>query len=59
MNKDQIKGTIKEAVGKVQEKTGELIGSTNQQVKGLIKENEGKLQKKVGDAEETIKDKKI
>lgn len=59
MNENQIKGTIKEAVGKVQEKTGELIGSTNQQVKGLIKEKEGKLQKKVGDAQEIIEDKKI
>jgi len=28
MNKDQVKGTIKDAAGKVQEKTGQVIGST-------------------------------
>ena len=56
MNKDQVKGAVKEAAGKVQAKTGEMVGSTNQQVKGLLKEAEGKLQKKVGNAEEVIKD---
>ena len=35
MNKDQIKGTIKDAAGKVQEQTGKLTGSTGQQLKGL------------------------
>jgi uncharacterized protein YjbJ (UPF0337 family) len=56
MNKDQVKGAAKELAGKVQAKTGEMIGSTNQQVKGHIKEAEGKLQKKVGNSEETLKD---
>jgi uncharacterized protein YjbJ (UPF0337 family) len=56
MNKDQIKGTAKEIAGKVQEKTGQALGSTSQQAKGLAKEAEGKAQKKVGDAKETLKD---
>lgn len=56
MNKDQVKGAVKEVAGKVQSKTGEMVGSTNQQVKGLLKEAEGKLQKKVGNAEEALKD---
>jgi uncharacterized protein YjbJ (UPF0337 family) len=56
MNKDQAKGAVKEATGKVQEKAGELIGSPRQQAKGLAKEVEGKAQKRVGDAKETIKD---
>ena len=56
MNKDQVKGAVKEAAGKVQEKTGELVGSKSQQAKGMAKEVEGKAQKKVGDAEETLKD---
>jgi uncharacterized protein YjbJ (UPF0337 family) len=56
MNKDQVKGTAKEVAGKVQEKAGEVTGSTTQQVKGLAKEVEGKTQKKVGDAKEVLKD---
>jgi uncharacterized protein YjbJ (UPF0337 family) len=56
MNKDQVKGTAKEVAGKVQEKAGEVTGSTTQQAKGLAKEAEGKTQKKVGDAKEVLRD---
>lgn len=56
MNKDQVKGAVKEVAGKVQSKTGELVGSTNQQAKGLVKEAEGKMQKKMGDTEKVLKD---
>ena len=56
MNKDQIKGGLKEVAGKVQEKTGEVVGSKSQQAKGMAKEVEGKAQKGVGDAKETLKD---
>lgn len=56
MNKDQIVGTAKDIAGKVQEKTGEITGSTSQQVKGVAKQVEGKLQKGVGDAREAVKD---
>ena len=47
---------MKEAAGKVQQKTGEAIGSTEQQVKGLAKQGEGKVQKTVGNAKEVLKD---
>ena len=56
MNKDQVKGAVKDAAGKVQEKTGQVIGSTEQRAKGLAKEVEGKTQKSVGDAKEVLKD---
>lgn len=56
MNKDQIKGSVKDAAGKVQEKAGEAIGSTEQQAKGLGKQVEGKTQKAVGDVKEGVKD---
>jgi uncharacterized protein YjbJ (UPF0337 family) len=56
MNKDQVKGAVKEVAGKVQKKTGEIVGSPEQQVKGLVKEAEGKMQKNVGDAKEVLKD---
>jgi len=56
MNKDQIKGAAKDAAGKVQQKAGEVVGSTSQQAKGLAKQVEGKVQKGVGDAREAVKD---
>ena len=56
MNKDQVKGAIKEVAGKVQEKTGDLVGSKRQQAKGIAKEVAGKAEKKVGDAKEALKD---
>ena len=56
MNKDQVKGVIKDAAGKVQQKTGEVIGSDEQQAKGLYKQAEGKAQKALGDVKEVLKD---
>lgn len=56
MNSDQVKGTAKDAAGKVQRKTGEAIGSTKQQVKGAAKQAEGKAQKAAGDIREQIED---
>ena len=56
MNKDQVKGAVKDAAGKVQEKAGEAIGSNEQRAKGLAKQVEGKTEKKVGDAKEVLKD---
>src|SRR5450631_72408 len=56
MNKDQVRGTVKEATGKVQEVTGKVTGSAEQQVKGLTKQAEGKAQKNIGDVKEAVKD---
>ena len=57
MNKNQVEGAVKDAAGKVQQKTGELVGSDKQQVKGLVKQAEGKTQKAVGDIENAVKTK--
>jgi uncharacterized protein YjbJ (UPF0337 family) len=57
MNKDQVKGVVKDVAGKVQEKAGKLVGSKEQQVKGLSKQVAGKAQKGVGDLKQAIKDK--
>ena len=50
MNRDQVKGRMKEAVGKIQQKAGKATGSISQQAKGLAKQGVGKVQKNVGDA---------
>jgi uncharacterized protein YjbJ (UPF0337 family) len=54
MNKDQVKGSVKDVAGKVQEKAGELTGSDSQQIKGMKNQVEGKIQKGVGDVKEAI-----
>ena len=56
MNTDQVKGAVKDAAGKVQQKTGEVTGNQSQQAKGLAKQAEGKVQKNVGNAKEVLKD---
>jgi uncharacterized protein YjbJ (UPF0337 family) len=56
MNRDQVKGSVKDVAGKVQRKVGEAIGSTDQQVKGAAKQVEGKAQKAVGNVKEAYKD---
>lgn len=53
MNKDQVKGAVKDAAGKVQRKVGEAMGSNKQQAKGMAKQAEGKMQKAAGDMKES------
>ena len=48
MNRDQVKGSVKDAAGKIQRKVGEMTGSATQQVKGAAKQVEGKIQKGIG-----------
>ena len=50
MNRDQVKGRAKEAIGIVQQKAGKATGSVKTQAKGLAKSVAGKVQKNVGDA---------
>lgn len=50
MNRDQAKGRMREAGGKLQYKAGKATGSLKQQVKGAIRMGAGKLQKNAGDA---------
>lgn len=56
MNKDQVKGKVKEVAGKAQAKVGKLSGSKEQQIKGNIRAAEGKAQNVGGDAKELVKD---
>ena len=56
MNKDQVKGTLKDAAGKAQETAGKVIGSSEQQLKGIKKQVDGQGQKAVGDIKEVVKD---
>lgn len=55
MNKDQVKGSVKEAAGKVQQKAGEAVGSEKHQIKGAAKQAEGKIQKGIGNLKDSHK----
>ena len=55
MNKHQVKGMVKGAVGKVQESVGVLVGSKKQRAKGLGKQIAGKAEETYGDVKEDIK----
>jgi uncharacterized protein YjbJ (UPF0337 family) len=54
MNRDQIKGRMKDVGGKIQEKAGKATGNRSQQAKGLVNQGVGKVQKTVGDAANEI-----
>lgn len=47
--KDKIKGTLREAKGKVKEESGKAIGNPNLRDRGTDEKVAGKVQKKVGD----------
>ena len=56
MNKDQVKGRIKEAARETQEQFGKLVNSKEQEAKGHAREQAGKVQKAAGDLREQVKD---
>ena len=55
MNKDQIKGRIKQAEGKAKQVAGNLVGNETMEAKGQIKKHQGRIQAKIGDAKESLK----
>jgi uncharacterized protein YjbJ (UPF0337 family) len=55
MNKDTIKGSIKETAGKVQKEFGKAVDSPKHIVEGGAKEAEGKGQKAAGHIKDAIK----
>lgn len=55
MNANQIHGSFRAFVGKVQEQAGILLGSRTQQLRGLQKQVLGQAEKKLGDYQECSK----
>ncbi len=47
--KDKIKGSVREAAGKVKEESGKAIGNPNLRDRGTDEKVGGKIQKKIGD----------
>lgn len=55
MNKDQLKGTVKNLTGKAQEAAGKVIDNKAMQAKGLHKQVAGNAEKAVGDTKQGLK----
>jgi uncharacterized protein YjbJ (UPF0337 family) len=56
MNKDQIKGRVKEVEGKIKEAAGKLVGNEKLEAKGKVQKILGKAQAKFGDVKQDVKD---
>jgi uncharacterized protein YjbJ (UPF0337 family) len=57
MDKDRIKGKMKDVAGRVQRQTGEWTGDKEQQIKGASKQVEGKVQNIAGKVKDAMKPK--
>jgi uncharacterized protein YjbJ (UPF0337 family) len=57
MNKDQVKGRVKQAEGKVKEVAGKLVGNDRLQAKGKIENAVGTAQAGMGDLKSDLKKK--
>jgi uncharacterized protein YjbJ (UPF0337 family) len=55
MDKNQIKGDVKKAKGKVKEVTGRTIGNEEMERKGKLEHAKGTVQKGYGDLKSDVK----
>ena len=56
MNKDQVKGRVKEVKGKIKEAAGKLVGNVKLEEKGKTEKVLGEAQAKFGDVKKDVKD---
>jgi uncharacterized protein YjbJ (UPF0337 family) len=55
MDKNRVKGAVKEASGSIKEAAGKLTGNDRLQAEGAAEKIEGKIQSKVGKAKDAVK----
>jgi uncharacterized protein YjbJ (UPF0337 family) len=56
MNKDQVKGRVKEATGTIKEAAGTLVGNRKLRQEGKTEKVLGEVQAKYGDVKKNVKD---
>ena len=56
MNKDRIKGKVKDVAGRVERQVGEWTGDSETQTKGAAKQAEGKVQNAWGKAKDKARE---
>jgi uncharacterized protein YjbJ (UPF0337 family) len=55
VDKENIKGAAKEAVGTVKDKAGKMLGDRDMQAEGKVDKAEGKARQAVGHAKDTVR----
>ena len=55
MNKDQVKGGLKEMKGTIKEVTGKIVGKKSLEQKGKVEKAVGQVQSGYGDLKEDLK----
>ena len=58
MDKDQIKGRVKEAAGKTKEAIGKFVGNKDLEIEGNVEKNIGKVQATYGDIKDKVEKEK-
>ncbi len=58
MNKDQVKGRLKQAEGKVKEVAGKVVGNDNLKARGQVEKAVGKAQTSYGDLKDAVEKKR-
>jgi uncharacterized protein YjbJ (UPF0337 family) len=58
MNKDEVKGKIKNVAGRAERELGKATGSKKTEARGVALQAEGKVQEMVGKGKATIRNKK-
>jgi uncharacterized protein YjbJ (UPF0337 family) len=56
MNKDQVKGRVEQATGKVKEVAGKVTGNERLEGEGKVDQATGKAQANYGDGKEKVAD---
>ena len=54
MNKDQVKGRVKEVKGKIKEVAGRVAGNVKTEAKGMAEKTAGKVQAAYGDSKDRM-----
>jgi len=55
MNKDQVRGKVKDVAGRIERQAGEWTGDEKKEVHGTMKQAEGKIQNAWGNVKDTGK----
>jgi uncharacterized protein YjbJ (UPF0337 family) len=58
VNKDTVKGTIDDAMGRAKRQAGEWTGDTQTQAEGAAQQVKGKVEKAVGNVKDAAKDRR-
>lgn len=56
MNKDTVKGTMDDSMGRAKRQVGEWTGDTKTQTEGAAQQVKGKVEKAVGNVKDAVRD---